>query len=281
MNQLPVKPKKRLGQHFLVDKEVLATIIETAELQVGARVLEIGPGLGVLTAALAKAVGPDGLVLAVEADRALVDKLRERFHSKSQVKIIAGDILATPLDQLLQSPYKVVANIPYSITSPVITKFLLGDYKGRVGDQSPRPESMTMLVQLEVAERLTAKPGTRARGLLTVLIELFGEATLVRTVPPTAFEPMPQVDSAIIHLALHEPKANPWAFLMLLKAGFANKRRQFHNSLSGSLHLGTNETKELLRRVGIESSLRAEDLTIEQWLALLAAIRPESSEGEK
>lgn len=279
MSQLPVRAKKRLGQHFLVDKDVLATIVETAKLEAGARVLEIGPGLGVLTAALGKVVGPEGLVLAVEADRDLVDKLRERFHSKSQVKIVAGDILATPLDELLQTPYKIVANIPYSITSPVITKFLLGDYKGRSGTQSPRPESMTMLVQQEVAERLAAKPGTRDRGLLTVLIELFGTATLVRTVPPTAFEPPPQVNSAIIHITLGEPKANPWAFLTLLKAGFANKRRQFHNSLSGSLHLGTNETKELLRKAGIDSTQRAEELTIEQWLSLFAVIRP-NAEGD-
>jgi 16S rRNA (adenine1518-N6/adenine1519-N6)-dimethyltransferase len=278
--QLPVKPKKRLGQHFLVDKEILATIVGVAELVPGMKVLEIGPGLGVLTSVLSKAVGKEGLVLAVEADRDLVDKLRERFHSKPQVKIVAGDILATPLSTLLQAPYKIVANIPYSITSPVVTKFLLGDYRGRAGDESPRPESITLLVQQEVAERLTAKPGTRARGMLTVLIELFGTAQLVVNVPPTAFEPPPQVNSAVIHLTLSEPKVNPRAFHTLLKAGFANKRRQFHNSLAGSLHLGINEAKAIIEQAGIPVGSRAEELTLDQWLALFAVIRPEP-EGER
>ena len=272
--QLPVRAKKRLGQHFLVDKDVLAAIVAVAGLEAGAQVLEIGPGLGVLTAELGRAVGKEGLLLAVEADRELVDRLRERFNSKPQVKIVAGDILGTPISDLLQAPYKIVANIPYSITSPVITKFLLGDYKGRAGDQSPRPVSMTLLVQQEVAERLTANPGTRDRGLLTVLIELFGEASLVRTVPPEAFEPAPKVNSAVIHITLGEPKANPWAFLTLLKAGFANKRRQLHNSFAGSLHLGTNQAKELLEQAGIDSSMRAEQLTLEQWLKLFEVIRP-------
>lgn len=274
MSNLPVRPKKRLGQHFLVDADVLADILAVANLQVGGRVLEVGPGLGVLTSELARTVGPEGLVLAVEADRDLVDRLRDRFHTTKQVKVVAGDILATPLDELLAAPYALVANIPYSITSPLITKFLLGDYKGRAGTPSPRPRSMTLLIQREVAERLTAGPGNRERGILTVMIELFGNAQLVRTVPREAFDPMPQVESAVIHLSLGEPAASPWAVHALLKAGFANKRRQLHNSLSGSLHLGAAEAKDLLTRAGIEHSRRAEELSVEDWLRLLAILHP-------
>lgn len=263
---------KWLGQHFLIDTDVLQMIIETAQLQPDAQVLEIGPGHGVLTEALAQAV-PQGLILTVEKDRDLVEALRDRFKHKSQVKVVVGDILGTPLSQLLSAPYQVVANLPYNITSPVITKFLLGDYRGRAGDVSPRPSSMTLLIQKEVAERLTATPTNGSRGVLTVIVELFGTARLVRVVPPEAFDPPPRVESAIIRLELGEPKADPQAFLQLLKAGFANKRRQLHNSLGGSLRLSTEATKSMLDRAGINALMRAEQLTLDQWLALLAEVR--------
>ncbi len=272
--RLPVAPKKRLGQHFLADPDVLAEILAAAEVGEASQVLEVGPGLGVLTSELARAVGPTGLVLAVEADRDLVDRLRDRFRTVRQVKVVAGDILATPLDALLQPPYKLVANIPYSITSPLITKFLLGDYKGRAGETAPRPASMTLLVQREVAARLSAGPGNRERGILTVLIELFGTASVVGRVPPSAFNPPPRVDSAILHIEMGEPAANPWALHSLLKAGFANKRRQLHNALGGSLHLGPAEAKDLLDRAGIDPSSRAEQLPLDAWLALLETVRP-------
>ena len=270
-----VRAKKQLGQHFLVDQGVLTTIISTAHLALSARVLEIGPGTGVLTEALAAAVGKDGLVLAVEADRDLVEPLRAHFKSRSQVKIVAGDVLAMPTAELLQPPYQIVANLPYSITSPVLTKFLMGDYRGRAGDITPRPESMTFLVQREVAERLTARPPHRERGILTVMIELFGSSELISIVPPSAFNPPPKVESAIIRIEVGEPRANPWSFHQLLKAGFANRRRQLHNSLAGSLHLGANEVRELLERANIDPMMRAEQLSLEQWLSLFAVVRPE------
>lgn len=259
--------KKRFGQHFLVDPEVLTVILAAASLKPNDRVLEIGPGLGVLTSALATSL-PDGLVLALEKDRDLIDHLRTMFKSRKQVKVVAGDVLATPLSELLQTPYKVVANIPYAVTSPIVTKFLLGDYRGRAGEDSPRPESMTLLVQREVAERLAAEAGNRNRGILTVLIELFGKARVVQTVPPEAFEPPPAVESAVLHIEVAEPKANPLTFHRVLKAGFANKRRQLHNSLAGSLHLPPSTVEAMLERVHISSLLRAEQLTLDQWLAL-------------
>ncbi len=274
-----LRPKKWLGQHFLVDEDVLRTIVEVANLAPTDRVLEIGPGLGVLTGALSDAV-PDGLVLAIERDRDLVDQLRDRFKNRRNVKIVAGDVLASGVEELIpvvpgsdRADYKVVANIPYAITSPIITKFLLGDYRGRAGSDTPRPTSITLLVQKEVAERLTAEPGTRERGVLTVLVELFGPATFVKAVPPAAFEPPPTVDSAIVRIEVGDPAAEPKSFLALLKAGFANKRRQLHNSLSGSLHLTSDEVRDLLAAADINPLLRAEQLTLNQWLTLLRAVR--------
>ena len=263
--------KKRFGQHFLVDEFVLEDIIRAANLAPDARVLEIGPGHGVLTSALADAV-PNGLVLAVEADRDLVDPLRERFKSVRQVKVVAGDILGLPLASLLESTYQIVSNLPYSITSPVITKFLLGDYKGRTGEMSPRPTSMTILIQKEVAERLTAEPGNRERGVLTVLVELFGSAELIRLVPPESFDPVPRVESAVVRIDLNDPQAEPGAFLQLLKAGFSNKRRQLHNSLAGSLRLGAEEARTMLESADINPLLRAEQLDLGAWLRLFGVV---------
>lgn len=264
--------KKRFGQHFLIDEAVLADIVAAAELEPDARVLEIGPGHGVLTSALAEVVTDDGLILAVEADRDLVPLLRARFNSVKRVKVISGDILGLPLASLLEPPYQIVSNLPYSITSPVITKFLLGDYKGRAGEDSPRPTSMTLLIQKEVVERLTAEAGDRNRGVLTVLVELFGTAELIRLVPPEAFDPRPKVESAVVRIEVGEPGAEPGAFLQLLKAGFANKRRQLHNSLAGSLHLSADEAKALLDRAEVNPLFRAEQLDLAAWLRLFAVV---------
>lgn len=266
------RPKHRLGQHFLVDETVLQTIASTAHLAPSGRVLEIGPGLGILTEALSHEVS-DGLVLAVEKDHDLVYRLRERFRNRDNVKIIAGDILIVPLTDLLQPPYHVVANVPYGITSPIITKFLLGDYRHRSGEMVPRPETLTLLIQREVAERLVAPAGSADRGILTVLIELFGTARYIETVPPSAFEPPPQVESAILHIELGAPAIDPSAFHWLLKVGFANRRRQFHNALAGSLRITPAAAEELLASVGIGAQRRAEQLTLDEWLAVFDAVK--------
>jgi len=215
---------------------------------------------------------PQGLVLAVERDRRLGEELRRRFKSNSYVKVVIGNILATPLTDVLVPPYQLVANLPFGITSPVLTKFLLGDYKGRAGAPVPRPERITVIVQAEVAERLTAPPGSSARGVLTVLVELFGRPRVIAPVPPKAFRPMPVVNSAIIDVVITEPAVDPWNLLQLLKAGFANKRRQIHNSLAGSLHLGVAEAHALLDRARIDPGVRAEDVSLRQWCALLAIV---------
>lgn len=263
--------KKSFGQHFLVDATTIEKIIEAADLAPGDQILEIGPGLGALTSALAAHIN-EGLILAVEKDRDMVDWLRDHFKGRKNVKIVAKDVLAAPLDEFLQGDYKVVANIPYAITSPIITKFLLGDYKGRAGVESPRPKQMVLMVQKEVAERIVASPGERDRGVLTVLVELFGESEIVTMVPKENFFPAPKVDSAVVSIKIGEPKANPRAFLSLLKAGFANKRRMLHNSLAGSLHLSNSEAKDLLDKAGINPLLRAEQLTLDQWLELFKVI---------
>lgn len=263
--------KKSFGQNFLVDSVTIDKIIEEARLSSDENVLEIGPGLGVLTSKLATNT-PDGLVLAIEKDRDMVEWLRDKFKNAKNVKILAKDILAAPLSDFFEGEYKVVANIPYAITSPIITKFLLGDYKGRAGADSPRPKQLTLMVQKEVGERIVAKAGERERGVLTVLVELFGKAEIICDVSRDKFFPAPKVDSVVINIEVGEPKANPRVFQSLLKAGFANKRRMLHNSLAGSLHLSNNEAKEILEKAGISPLLRAEQLTLEQWLNLLKEV---------
>lgn len=254
--------KKRLGQKFLVDVVVLSDIIKAADLKEDDQILEIGPGLGALSQALIEAV-PQGLVLAVEKDRDMVEWLRKFFKNKKNFKVVVDNILTIQLDKLIQFPYKLIANLPYNITSPVIKKFLLGGQDGQY-----RPESITIMVQKEVAERLAAKTGHRARGLLTVFVELFGGAELVRAVPATSFYPQPKVESAIVHIKVIKPRVEPLSFLKLLKAGFSNKRRMLHNSLAGSWHMSTNEVKKILKKVRIDSNKRAEELRLEEWLAL-------------
>lgn len=264
--------KKSFGQNFLVDRQTIDKIIEAAKLSSKDNVLEIGPGLGVLTSELAKDT-PNGLVLAIEKDRDMVEWLRDKFKGVKNVKILAKDILAAPLSDFFEGDYRVVANIPYAITSPIITKFLLGDYKGRAGEDSPRPKQLTLMVQKEVGERIVAMPGERERGVLTVLIELFGKSEIICEVSKDNFFPAPKVDSVVINIKIGEPKANPRAFQSLLKAGFANKRRMLHNSLAGSLHLSNNEAKEILEKAGVSPLLRAEQLTLNQWLSLFKIVQ--------
>ncbi|MCA9388136.1 ribosomal RNA small subunit methyltransferase A [Candidatus Berkelbacteria bacterium] len=264
--------KKSLGQHFLVDPVMVNTLVKTAQLAPSARVLEIGPGKGIITKDLADAV-PEGLVLAVEKDRQLAEALRAIFSNKKNVKVVIKDILELPISDLLDEPYQIVANLPFNITSPVITKFLLGDYRGRSGSSSPLPQQMTLIVQKEMAERLVAKPGNRERGILTVLLELFGQIEYIATIEPEAFFPAPEVKSAIVDIKLTKPQVDPLALLTLLKAGFANKRRQLHNSLAGSLRLSSNQAKDLLIAAGVNPQLRAEDLTLKNWLDLLKVVK--------
>lgn len=239
-----------LGQHFLTDTETLADIVEAAEIGSGDTVVEIGPGIGVLTKEL---LARAGSVIAIELDERLIPLLEAYTGNSPKLSVIRGNALRTPMPQ---SPYKIVANIPYHITSPLLRHVFL---------ESPVPPvSMTLLLQKEVAEKICEK---KHAGLLTILVGLFGEAELVRAVPASAFLPPPKVDSAVLHVrCFPAPLAGGETLetiFSMAKAAFAQKRKMLSNSI-GQLPEGL----ALLHSAGIDPQRRPETLTVSEWIAL-------------
>ncbi len=251
------RPKKSLGQNFLQNKEIIKEIIYSANLKKTDTVLEVGPGKGILTEELCKNAA---LVLAIEKDFELVNYLRDYFKSKKNLKIIHQDILFFD-PATLDKNYKIVANLPYNITSYFLRKFLTCANK---------PQSLTLMVQKEVAQRICAKPGNSNRSILTVMTEFFADAKIVCIVKKEDFWPIPQVDSAVIQLDVKKkfPEVEEKAFFSFVKTGFSQKRRTIVNSLSAGLRLSKDEVKSIIEKVGLDPSLRAEDLGLEEWLKL-------------
>lgn len=257
-------PNKMLGQNFLVGEDVLHKIVQIANIKSSDVVLEIGPGLGILTEELAKRAK---LVLAVEKDRKLVEYLREKFKHCENVKIICDDILQYHgLTQEQLADYKIVANVPYNITSPIINKFVTEKFS---------PKSMTLMIQKEVAQRLTAQPGDSDRGFMTILVEYYANATYELFVPRTSFYPAPDVDSAVINIKTKatNPNIDGRQFLKFVKMGFSQKRRQLHHPISSGLHLSKEQTMDLLKTVKIDPVSRAEQLSLSDWLNLYAHVQ--------
>lgn len=257
LRQLNLRPSKGRGQTFLVDETVLETILAAADLTAADSVLEIGPGLGILTSALARQAGH---VLAVELDARLAEHLRKGLAISPNVRLLEGDILTLPDADLPAPPYKVVANIPYSITSAVLRRFL---------ETPARPSRLVLMVQKEVAQRIVAMPGRMS--VLAVSVQFYATPRLVAIVPASAFYPVPEVDSAIVCLdTLAEPPVNVAAprFFRTVTAGFSQKRKQLHNSLGAGLGLPAAEMTSLLRSVRIDESRRAETLTLSEWAAI-------------
>jgi len=262
------KPKKQLGQNFLINDDIVTKIVETAEITPDDTIVEVGPGTGILTEELVKT---GAAVLAIEKDFDLITKLKRNIGEPKNIKIIHQDALWFDLSNL--EKYKVVANIPYNITSPLIRKFLEGDHK---------PELMVLTIQKEVAERITAKPGSSERGLLTIIVEFYADAEIIMEVPRKNFYPVPKVDSAVIKIQPHihlrgvcgDNKAvEPKMFFKIVKAGFASKRRQIHNSLAATFHWTQEETKNILTEAEINTTDRAEDLTLQNWLKLYDVLK--------
>jgi len=257
-----LRARKGLGQHFLIDEEVLRLIVETAELGPGDVVIEVGPGLGVLTRELAARAGR---VIAVELDDRLAALLREHLAAFPNVTVVNGDILRIdPADLLREagaSEYRVVANLPYYITSPVLRHFL---------EASPRPTSMVVMVQKEVAETIAARPGDMS--LLSVSVQLYGEPEIVGHVPARCFHPAPDVDSAVLRIRVHAVPgvavSDVDAFFGLVRAGFSASRKQMVNSLARGLGRPRSEVQALLKNAGIEERRRAETLSLEEWARL-------------
>jgi len=258
-------PKKRLGQNFLVDQKVLTKIIEASNLSKDDTILEIGPGFGILTEELAKYAK---LVLAIEKDYKLVNFLRKKFKSNRNIKIIHTDILEfNGLTEEQASDFKIVANLPYNITSVVIRKFL------ELNPNNLNPSLMVLMVQKEVAERICAKPGNSNRGILTLAVEFYGRAEIVEIVDKSKFWPIPRVDSAIIKIELKNKeseisKIDSKMFFRIVKIGFSQKRRQIHHPLRAGLGLPKDKIIDILKLAKINEKLRAEELTLNDWISL-------------
>lgn len=248
--------KKELGQNWLKDPSVLQEIADLASLSTSDTVLEIGPGLGTLTSRL---LGQAGEVVAVEFDRVLARKLPGQFPGKN-LKVITSDILSFDLTTLPVS-YKVVANIPYYITSKIVRMLMEAENK---------PSLVVLLTQKEVAERLAAEPGDMS--VLAVSAQVSAEVSLGPVVPAKLFTPPPKVDSQVVILKTRSaPLVSAGierAFYRVVKAGFSAKRKKLRSSLAGGLRLSKPEVEQLLEQTGISPDSRAEDLRIEDWRRL-------------
>ena len=262
-----------LSQNFLADREVLETIVEEADAAPRRRIVEVGPGLGVLTAEL---LSVGAAVTAVELDRRLAEYLRERFRgplrkrpvTMGSLRLIEGDILEVPLEELAVPPYEVVANLPYHITSPVLHLFLGAD---------ERPERMVLMVQREVAERIAARPGSMS--YLSVFVQYHATVRIARHVSAAAFEPAPDVESAIVVLetkprALAGREAEEWLW-RVVQAGFRERRKMIHNVLPRQLPgVPSDRVADALAAAGIDPDRRPQTLAVEEWLRLSDTLGP-------
>ena len=272
-----VRPKKRLGQHFLIDKRVLTHILFAAELSPSDVVIEIGPGLGILTKELAKQAAK---VIAVEIDAKIISTLREKMSSFTNTKVIPGDILKISPEQLLEEvtdlnvypfstsqSYKVVANLPYYITSPVLRHFL---------EASIKPSMMVVMVQKEVGEAVVAASGKMS--LLSLRVQFYSKPTLIAYVPAKSFYPPPKIDSVILRLDVY-PKplvevSDAASFFDIISCGFSSPRKQLRNSLAQALGIPPSHVALLLEKIGVKAERRAETLDLKEWKTLWETFAP-------
>jgi 16S rRNA (adenine1518-N6/adenine1519-N6)-dimethyltransferase len=252
------RAKKALGQHFLVDSSYLSTISAKAELSRQDTVIEVGPGLGMLTETLLQEAGR---VIAVEVDAALTNTLAQSLLDSPNLTLVNADILETSPEQLLDTgvtSYKLVANLPYNIASPVIRRFL---------EAKVKPSLIVVMVQREVAKNMMAKAPNM--NLLAIGVQLYGKPKIVRKVPPDAFYPRPKVDSAIVRIDVYDkPSADVGdveTFFKIARAGFGNKRKQLRNSLAHGLDISPKKVEDLLHKAGIDYQRRAQTFTLDEW----------------
>ena len=261
-----LRPRKGLSQNFLTDPAALDAIVEAAELRPGDRVVEVGPGLGVLTRRLLAA---GASVTAVELDPRLADWLRRELGAVPGFDLVEADALSLdPASFFSGQPFKVVANIPYHITSPLLHAFLEGDRP---------PELTVLLVQLEVAERVAAPPGQMS--YLSVFAQNVATAEVVERVPARAFEPAPAVDSAVLRLRRRERPAIPPGparepFYRVVQAGFRQRRKQVHNGLSRELPVDRDAVEAALARCAVDGERRPQTLSVDEWVCLASLLVP-------
>ena len=273
LRQFGFKPKKRLGQHFLIDEAVLERILSAAKLSPGDIVIEVGPGLGILTEGLARR---GAKIIGVELDAKLVALLKKRLAALSDVKIVHADILKVTPRQLLQDNlpttelvrgYKVIANLPYYITSPVLSHFL---------EAQPQPSEMVVMVQKEVGEAIAAAPGKMS--LLSVKTQFYSKPAIISHVPAASFYRPPKVDSVILRLDVYSQPpievSDVAGFFDIVMHGFRSPRKQLRNSLAHSLEMPPSQVASLLEKAGIEAKRRAETLSLEEWRELWKTFAP-------
>lgn len=251
-----LRPEKRLGQNFLIDPEALERVVAAAEIEPTDVILEVGAGLGTLTQRLA---GLAGRVVAVEYDRRLEPVLRETVGREPRVEILIADILRLDLGRLLaHQAFKVVANIPYQITSHLIRRLL---------ESESAPRRLVLTVQREVADRVMAGPGDM--NLLALGVQAYGEPRLMARIPATSFYPAPRVESAVLRIDVRvPPRMTPeraQAVFRVARAGFAQPRKKLRNSLAAGLRISPPEVERRLTEVGISPAARAEHLSLEDW----------------
>ena len=258
IDDIGVRPSKGKGQNFLFERGVVQRIVRSAKIAPGDHVVEIGPGLGILTWELLYA---GGSVTAIELDWRLAKHLESLFASVPSFRLVEGDALSVDLaDALPKAPYKVVANLPYSVAAAVIQRFLEAEHP---------PGTMTVMVQKEVALRLMAPPPDMS--ILSVATQFFSKPTMAFTVPPGVFIPPPRVESAVISLKSVPPELarELWPrFFRIVHAGFGQKRKNLANSLSHGLSIEKPETESWLRENHVDPMRRAETLAVAEWIAL-------------
>jgi 16S rRNA (adenine1518-N6/adenine1519-N6)-dimethyltransferase len=256
-----ISPKKQLGQHFLVDENILGVIGRLAELGPEDVVLEVGPGLGILTAYLAEHVAH---VHAVELDRALEAHLTERFAARPNVELRFGDALRLDLAALEPPPGKLVSNLPYNIATPLIVESL---------DGLPIVRQWTVMVQREVADRIFAGPGTKAYGAVSVLMQLAAARTGFHPVSRTVFGPPPNVDSALVAFRRKELPADYPRIKRVVEAAFSHRRKTLPNSLELAGLASRSLAADALAAIGREPNVRAEALEPQEFVQLAEALQ--------
>jgi 16S rRNA (adenine1518-N6/adenine1519-N6)-dimethyltransferase len=270
-------PRKQFGQHWLRSDKALNQIVQAAELGKRDRVLEIGPGTGILTRQLLQLAEA---VVAVEIDRDLCELLAKKLGKNENFLLLQGDFLSLNLENLLatapafQNPNKVVANIPYNITGPILEKLL-----GTIAAPNQKPlESIVLLVQKEVADRLYAKPGSRAYGALSIRVQYLATCELIAPVPARAFQPPPKVDSAIVRLRpqIAIPAPDPKYLDALVRMGFASKRKMLRNNLKAIVE--PTRLSQLLEQLNVNPQARAEDLGVAEWVALSNVLKDQKGD---
>ncbi len=260
---------KNLGQNFITDRNVIDRIIEGAEIGRDDLVIEIGPGIGALTAAAAEKACK---VVAVEIDRKLIPILSETLSEYDNIEIINSDILKTDVNEIVaksrqagefSESVRIIGNLPYYITTAIIMKLL---------EDGTEAGSITVMMQKEVADRIKASPGGKTYGALSVAVQYYCEAEQVISVPKEVFVPKPKVDSAVLHLRVRKEKpvalTDEKAFFACIKSGFGKRRKTLLNSLTGVYGLSKEDIGQALSRSGIDGMRRAETLSIEEFASL-------------